>query len=277
MEGLGISIAAIVLINILLSYKGFKNSTFLDKYSFRVDDILSKKEYYRLISSGFLHVSWSHLIFNMMSLYFFSIGLESMIGTIPFLLLYFGSLIGGNLFALFIHRNHGDYNAVGASGAVSGVIFACIAIFPGIGISLLFIPISIPGWLYRLVYVSVTIYGIKSQKDNIGHEAHLGGGILGLLIAILISPNSLFSNSLPIILILAPTIVFLYIILKQPHLLLVKKPFGKVKGPETFEDKYNSQRAQKQDDIDKILDKINRKGNKTLSKRDRKKLDDLSK
>lgn len=168
----------LIIVNIAFSYKGFSNNTFLDGYKFEVDKILISKEYKRLITSGFLHVSWMHLIFNMLSLYAFSGLLEYHIGELSFLVIYLTSMVGGNLLALFVHRNHGDYSAVGASGAVCGVIFASIALFPGMELGFFGIPISLPSWLYGIIYVAFSIYGIKSSRDNIGHEAHLGG-VLG--------------------------------------------------------------------------------------------------
>src|SRR5215510_14928409 len=106
----------IIILNVIFSYRGFTNSLFFESYMFQVDKILVNRDYKRLITSGFLHVSWTHLIFNMLSLYFFSGSVEALLGPIGFVAIYFGSLIGGNLLSLFIHRQHSDYSAVGASG-----------------------------------------------------------------------------------------------------------------------------------------------------------------
>src|SRR6185369_12962385 len=114
----GIITLLIILNTVIFSYRGFKDESFFARYSFEIDRVLVNKEYIRLISSGLLHVSWMHLIFNMVALYFFSTNLESYLGPFRFLLIYIASLVGGNLFSLFIHRHHGDYSAVGASGAL---------------------------------------------------------------------------------------------------------------------------------------------------------------
>jgi membrane associated rhomboid family serine protease len=193
----GIVSIIIIAANFLISYKGFNDRAFFEKYKFEVDKILIEKEYYRLITSGFLHVDWTHIIFNMISLFAFSELLEIHIGPIYFLIIYFGSLIAGDLLALFIHKNHGDYSSVGASGAVCGIIFASIALFPGLEIGFFILPISIPSWIYGLLYTAYSIYGIKSKRDNIGHEAHLGGALVGMLIAIFLYPNSLVENYIP--------------------------------------------------------------------------------
>src|SRR6185295_14899571 len=250
MNDIGIIGLIIIITNGIVSYLGLKDHTFLDKYSFRVSEILLNKDYKRLVTSGFLHVSWSHLIFNMLTLYFFSSGLESVFGETKFLIVYLASLIGGNLFSLFIHRNHHDYSSVGASGAISGIVFASIALFPGMEIGFLGLPFYMPSWIYGLLYVLYSIYGIKSQRDNIGHEAHLGGGLIGVLIAIAMVPSSLTENYLPILLILIPSIIFIYLIITRPQFLLVDNLFQKTRGIQTFEDKYNSKKRNKERELD---------------------------
>ncbi len=278
MEEIGIAGIVILIINGIVSYKGLKDHSFLRKYSFQVDEILIHKDYKRLITSGFLHSNWMHFAFNMISLYFFSQNLESSLGIPKFLIIYFGSLIGGNLFALYIHKNHSDYSAVGASGAVSGIIFASIALFKGMNVSLLFVNFGIPGWLYGLLFVLISIYGIKSRKDNIGHEAHLGGGIIGLLIALTMQPSSLLQNYIPIALILIPTIMFLSIILIRPDFLIFKKSLlEKPEGLLTIDDRYNVQKITKEQELNALLDKINTKGIHKLSKTERQRLEELSK
>src|SRR5688500_14005690 len=96
----------IIAINVLVSIRGFNNHIFFDRFKFEVDKILIEKQYYRLFTSSFLHVSWPHLIFNMISLYAFSDFLELGFGSLPFLIIYFASMLGGDLLALFIHRHH---------------------------------------------------------------------------------------------------------------------------------------------------------------------------
>tara|TARA_R110002033_G_scaffold60044_2_gene109913 strand:+ start:6253 stop:7086 length:834 start_codon:yes stop_codon:yes gene_type:complete len=277
MEEIGILTLSLIIANGIVTYKGLNDFTFLDKFSFNVHEILVNKDYKRLITSGFLHVDWMHFTFNMLTLYLFSKSLESSIGILAFLILYFASLIGGNLLALYIHRNHPDYTAIGASGAVSGLVFASIGLFPGMELGFVLLPIFFPAWLYGIAYVVYSIYGIKSQRDNIGHEAHLGGGIVGLLIAIVINPNIMVTNTLPIMLILIPTLTFLFLIIKKPHVLLVKNPFSKSKNVYTVEDKYNSNKTSKQTELDSILDKINKKGYDKLSKKEKDRLNKLSK
>lgn len=277
MTNIGIISIIIIVINFAISYKGFNDKIFFEKYKFQVDKILINKEYYRLITSGFLHVDWAHLILNMISLYAFSELLEIHVGIINFLIIYFSSLIAGDLFALFLHKNHGDYNSVGASGAVCGVIFASIALFPGLGISFFILPITIPSWVYGLLYILYSIYGIKSKRDNIGHEAHLGGAIIGMFITIVLYPISLIENYVPILIVLIPSIIFIYLIITKPYILYIDNYFFKAqKKYYSIEHKYNERKINQQQEIDKLLDKISKKGIKSLRKKEKQKLEEYS-
>lgn len=278
MSNTGTIAILILMVNVLFSYKGFTNQTFFDGYKFEVHKILVNKDYKRLLTSGFLHVSWMHLIFNMVSLIFFSSSIESYLGGVRFLVIYLVSLVGGNLFTLLIHRHHGDYDAVGASGAVCGVIFASIALFPGMGVGMFFIPFSIPGWLYGVLFVLYSIYGIKSKKGNIGHEAHLGGALVGMTVAILMEPAALLENYLTILVIVVPTVLFIYVIVMRPQFLLIDNFFFKThpKGY-TIDQRYNLQKSERQNEIDRILDKINKTGIGSLSKTESLKLKEFSK
>ncbi len=220
MEDIGIVTIGIIALNVLVSYNGFSNPVFFENNLFQVSRILGGKDYKRMVTSGFLHTDWTHLLFNMFSFYSFSTSLEYYLGPVKFLLLYFISLIGGNVLSLFIHQHHGNYRAVGASGAVCGIIFAAIALFPGIEIGFIFIPIPIAGWVFGIIYALYTIYGIKSSLGNIGHEAHLGGGIIGLLVAIILEPTTLISNTFAISMIAIPTLGFIIVLIVKPSLLI---------------------------------------------------------
>jgi len=274
----GIIGMVLILANLVVSYKGFKDKSFFDGHKFQVDKILIDKDYKRLVTSGFLHANWSHLIFNMISLYLFSSLLEQKVGVFYFMLIYFTSLVGGNLLALFVHKEHGDYAAIGASGAVCGIIFASIALFPKMGMGFIMLPISIPSWIYGLLYVGYSIYGIKSQKGNIGHEAHLGGALIGMLIAIVLHPNAMVENYITISIITIPTLIFIYLIVMKPHILLVDSYNFKNRKPALDMDhEYNENKVNQQKELDKLLDKISRKGIDGLSKKERQRLDRYSK
>jgi membrane associated rhomboid family serine protease len=278
MNETGIIAVLLILINLIFTYQGLRSQVFFDRYKFNIDQILIHKDYKRIITSGFLHVGWMHFIFNMYTLYAFSGGIEAYLGIIPFIVIYFASLIGGDLFSLFVHRNHGDYTAVGASGAVSGIVFASIVLFPGMELSLFFIPIHIPAWLYGLIYVLYTIYGVKSKRDNIGHEAHLGGLVIGVLIAVIMEPSAIRYNTFTVLIIILPAIAFILFVLLKPQALLIDNLFFKNHDEYLSVDhRYNLEKARQQKEIDAILDKISAKGMNSLSESEKKKLKEYSK
>jgi membrane associated rhomboid family serine protease len=276
MEVVGIFGFIVLLITTLISIQGIRRADYFEKYRFQIDEILIQKDYKRIFTSGFLHVGWWHLIFNMLTLYWFSGSLEDEMGVGRIATVYFGSLLAGNLLALYIHRNHGDYSAVGASGAVSGLIFASIALFPGLKLSLIVIPIFVPAWLYGILFVLFTIYGIKSQRDNIGHEAHLGGGLAGMLIGVAFFPEKFLVNYIPILIVVIPSVAFLILIFRKPEVLMVDNPFSRSEKHFTVEDKYNTSKRQQEADLDELLDKINRNGMASLTKKERERLEELS-
>jgi hypothetical protein len=190
-------------------------------------------------------------------------------------MIYFASLIGGNLLSLLIHRKDGDFSSLGASGAICGVIFASIVLFPGMRVGLLFLPI--PGWLFGVLYIGLSMYGIRSKKDNIGHEAHLGGALIGMLMALLINPSAFLTNLPVILVIMIPTIVFIYIIIKRPDLLLIDNFYFKQHTDHySIDHAYNEKRTRNQQELDRLLDKISKKGIDSLSKREKERLKELS-
>ena len=266
----GLAWLIIIITNVLVSYRGFRDQSFFNNWTFEVDKVLKQGEWHRILTSGFLHVSGTHLAFNMITLYFFAGNIENYLGAWPFLAIYFGSLIGGNLFSLFIHRHNDLYRAVGASGAVSGVVFAAIALFPGMKLAFIFVPIPFPAWIYGLGFILYSIYGIRTQRDNIGHEAHLGGAIIGLLIAIAFVPAMLQFNQLAISLILIPTLIFVIVVIYRPDFLMIDRKYSTYRG---HEDEFLERRAQKRAELNRILEKINQQGIDSLSQQERDFLD----
>ncbi|MEG0925149.1 MULTISPECIES: rhomboid family intramembrane serine protease [Chryseobacterium] len=188
---MSIVVLVIMAITCIFSYMGFNNTSLFEKYKFNVGAIAHKKEYIRLISSAFLHADFMHLFFNMLSLYFFQGVVIHFFGEIGFLIIYFGSMILGNLFSLQIYQKQPWYSAIGASGAVSGIIFASIAMAPN-EISVNFLP----GWLFGTLYFGYSVYMMLNPKqwDNLGHAAHLGGAFFGLVYSIVMHPQLAMSN-----------------------------------------------------------------------------------
>lgn len=228
--------------------------------------VLGGKAYYQMVSSALLHTDWQHFAFNMLTLYFFGSNIEIGIGFVPLLLLYFSSILGGNLLALVLHRNH-EYRAVGASGGVCGILFSAIFLFPGGDIYLMFIPIPIPTWLFALLYLCYTFWGIRSGKDNIGHDAHLGGALVGVLVATVIEPSIVARSPVLYFAVLGGSCVF-FLVMHKTRFAPLKQLFRS----ETKENRhlpmahrYSKTRKIKQREIDRILDKISAQGVASLT------------
>ena len=203
----------IIALNALCSFKGFKDRSFFESYKFNIGGI-KRGEQLRILVSGFLHVDLQHLLFNMITLYFFADHVIHSVGPFYFFLIYFGSLIFGNLLSYYFHKNELYYSAVGASGAVTGILYAAILLYPGMNLYLYFIPIPIPSYLVGVGYMLYSIYGMKSRVGNIGHDAHFGGAIGGYVLTLLIAPQVLETH-LWMVLILAVPIILLFLMHKN--------------------------------------------------------------
>lgn len=188
----------VIAVTAVISFIAFNNQNIFEKYKFNVGAILRNKEYIRLLSAGFLHGDLMHLLFNMMTLYFFGPIVNQAFGDFGFLMIYFGSILLGNLFSLYLYKNQSWYSAIGASGGVSGILFASIAMIPDLGIYFFFIPIPIPGYIFGFLYFAYSVYSMLNprQQDNIGHAAHLGGAFFGLLYAVALQPERAIENAL---------------------------------------------------------------------------------
>lgn len=203
----------IIAVNVLVSLKGFSDRAFFERYKFGIAPInAGQKE--RLATSGFLHVDITHLLFNMLTLYFFADVVINGFGPVKFIGIYFVSLVAGSLLALFFHKNEPYYSAVGASGAVTGILYAAILLHPTMSLYLMFIPIPIPAYVVGIGYLLYSIYGMKNRVGNIGHTAHFGGAIGGYISTLLLMPDLLLSETLMVILLAIP-IVILFVMEKM--------------------------------------------------------------
>lgn len=269
-------IIGILITTVFLSRKGFHNALFFEKYKFETDGILVHKEYVRLLSSAFLHANWMHLAFNMLTLYFFGASVGSALGAWNFLGVYIGSAVMGNLLSLYIHRNHGDYSAIGASGAISGIVFSFVAMFPHSSIGLLFVPVGIPAWLFGLLFLLGSMYGIKSGIGNIGHDAHLGGAVAGVVLSVAIHPWVLYANPLVIASIVVLFTAFMVLVVRWPEFLLIPR-FGRYHIRRAVEHRRVRESSAEKEELDRLLEKIALRGSvNALSVWERKKLQRLS-
>jgi membrane associated rhomboid family serine protease len=208
LENINSAVLLIIIANVLASMKGFSDDAFLNTYKFQIGKIVSGEKI-RMLTSGFLHVDWMHLGFNMYALYLFGGIVAGMLGITSFLIIYILSLLAGNLYSLKYHKNESYYSAVGASGAVSGIVYASILLYPDMSLYLFFIPIPIPGYIFGVGYLLYSIYGMKKQIGNVGHSAHLGGAIGGFAITLLLNPSLFSSNTFMVILLAVPIVLLL--------------------------------------------------------------------
>ncbi|PZR22964.1 MAG: rhomboid family intramembrane serine protease [Flavobacterium psychrophilum] len=199
-----------IAINAIVSYKGFNDISFFRKYEFHIGSIRAGEQY-RMFTSAFLHADWMHLGFNMLTLYFFAPVVIYNMGNVGFILVYLASLICGSLLTLYLHKNEPSYRAIGASGAVMGVLFASILIYPDMKVNFM------PGYIFGIVYLLFTIYGMKTRAGNIGHTAHFGGAIGGFIITLVRMPDLLYDKTFIVILLAVP-IVIMFIMAKTGKL-----------------------------------------------------------
>lgn len=211
MQNIHIATLIIIAANVLISMKGFKDFEFFEKYKFNIAGI-RRGEKFRMLTSGFLHADFNHLLFNMLTLYFFAGVVINYVGVSKFVIIYIGSLLLGSLLSYYFHKDEYHYSAIGASGAVMGILYAAILFIPDQNLYLFF-AIPIPAWIFGVAYLLYSIYGMKTKLGNIGHDAHIGGAIAGYLITLSFAPY-LLDTSLWIVILLALPIVLLFILHK---------------------------------------------------------------
>ncbi|MGB1248667.1 MAG: rhomboid family intramembrane serine protease [Chitinophagales bacterium] len=275
---------AIIGANLIFSFLGFNNRTLFDSYKFHVGSILDRKQFYRMISSAFLHGDFMHLAFNMYTLYIFAPILQFHITTVEFSILYFACLLIGNILPLYFNRHNKHYSAIGASGAVSGVIYASVLFYPDLQLYLFF-AIPIKSWIFGILYLLYTMYSIRQKNDNIGHEAHLGGAVMGLIIAYILAPELVMKNWWVAALLFTPTIIFFLILWKKPEWLNSSSPrtpfkarnIGTARSKRSIDDLYYNAEWEREKELNRLLEKINQNGIESLSANEKQRLKELSK
>ncbi len=182
----------IVIITAIVSISAFSSEKIMGDLIFYPPAISSRNQYYRFITCGFIHADYPHLLFNMLSFYLFGRIVEEKFvnifgdgGNIVYLLLYFLALIFSILPTYLKHRNDSQYRSLGASGAVSAVVFAGLMIYPQMKIGLFILPPVIPGFIFGPLYLIISAYLDKKGGDNINHSAHIWGAIFGVLFLII--------------------------------------------------------------------------------------------
>ncbi len=212
---------SIIGITSLITFYALKNETFLEKTLFSIDGIIGSNEYYRILSSIFIHANSGHFLFNMFSLYSFAMGVEMKYGAGVTAYIYLFSGTGAGILSLILHRNDRNYRALGASGAVCGIIFASIFLIPGGSIIIFPLPVPIPAWVYAMLFVAGSIYASNRMAEGIAHDAHLGGALIGIITAGTIDPQALTDNSFLLGAVVIPIVLF-FVFNKQISSLLQK-------------------------------------------------------
>jgi membrane associated rhomboid family serine protease len=192
------SIILLIVICLISLIALFKSPKLYESWLLQPYRVVHQKKWYLVITSGFLHADLTHLLFNMLTFYFFAFNLESITGTIDFLIIFFASLILSDISTIIKNKDNPGYRAVGASGAISGVVFSSILFNPGAKMGILFFPVPIPAPIFGLLYLAYCYFAARNSSDDINHEAHFYGALAGIIVTIILFPNILpyFFNSI---------------------------------------------------------------------------------
>jgi len=257
---------AIIVLTVGCSFIGFRDPGFTEKFIFSPLEVLAGKQYYRLVTSAFLHADVGHLLTNMISLYLFGRIMEMYVGPWEFLLIYFASIVGGDLLSLWLHRHH-EYRAYGASGGVCGVIFGYIAMFPTSTIYSHFI-IPIPSWAYGILFLIGSFVALRRQTDNIGHDAHIGGAIIGLWTTGALQSWAVRENLRWFLILSAISVALFFYFIKNP-MMLPTWSFAPGWGRRKKKAQQPPPHRREALDVDAVLDKISREGMDSLTAEER--------
>jgi membrane associated rhomboid family serine protease len=184
----------IVIITCLISIAGFSNPDLINKLILWPRAMNEPAQYYRLLTSGFIHNDWNHLIFNMISLYLIGEDAEMIVNVLGrsqgmYLLLYLSGIVIASLPSFMKNRNNSYYRSLGASGGVSSVLFFMIYYFPWSSLRIMFLPIDIPAIIFGALYLIYEAYMAKRGAGNVNHNAHFAGSVYGLFFAFLMDPT----------------------------------------------------------------------------------------
>jgi len=268
----------ILVITGLVTLAAFIRPELRERLIFNPYEILRHKQYERLLTSALIHADWMHFGFNAFSLFSFGRNLEFIYGAKTLLFIYLFSILGGGILSLIIHRNH-EYRSLGASGGVCGVIFASIFLLPGGSITLFPLPIGVPAYIYAIIFLVYSFVAHRRQRDNIGHDAHLGGAIVGLLLAAGLEPALVFAMPWMFFTALGLSLAILGFLIFDPGHLFAYRVGSDHYSPgnaRSREYDENEELNEKKAEIDRLLEKVSRDGLNRLSSSERKRLDELS-
>lgn len=183
--------AAIFAATVAASLFGlYRSPRLIDRCLFRPYFFLRRRQYDTMFTSGFVHADVGHLLFNMITFYFFAFQLERLLGTVSFVVLYAAGLIMSHLCTWYKHRNNPHYASLGASGAISAVLFAFVIYAPFSSMIIFPVPVPIPAWLFALSYLAYSWYSARHPRGRINHDAHLCGALAGVAFVLVTNPGA---------------------------------------------------------------------------------------
>lgn len=185
------TISLLVFIGVVSIYFISFNPNRILKFALHPFSVVYRKKYYLLLTNIFIHSNYTHLLFNMLTFYFFAPQLEITIGTPYFLMIFLLSGLVASIPSTLKNKDNYNYFSLGASGAVSGIIFSYILFYPTSRLYVFFVPIGIPAPLFALLYLAYCVFASRQPNSEINHEAHFWGAISGLLFTIILFPESI--------------------------------------------------------------------------------------
>lgn len=192
MLGLPPVTAFFLILNLIAgAYTLLARPDLIDRWSFRPYRVAHDGEWARWLTAGFVHVGLGHLAFNMITLWSLGPPVEAALGSVRFLAVYLVAEVVANALTFWRYRADPSYSAVGASGAISGVVFAFCLLYPLEKLYLFFVPVGIPAVLFGALYVALSIYAANAGGGRVAHEAHLGGALGGVVTALVLTPSLL--------------------------------------------------------------------------------------
>jgi len=195
----------------------WRNPWLFDRWAFDVAALRRRQGFDRLLTSGLVHTGVFHLLFNLLTLWSFGPILYRGLGPLRYALLFLGSLLCGSALSWAVHRRDPSYRAVGASGAISGVLLGVTALHPHIGFSIFLLPLFIPAWIFSVVFTVLSLFGLKLGLGNIGHDAHLGGAFFGALFTLSVRPDLFRENFIYLSPVVLLCLGFLVILKRDPR------------------------------------------------------------
>src|SRR5215468_7169115 len=190
-ENVRLGALTILAVMVVASITALLSPRLLERAVLRPYVIARRSDYWRLLTSGFVHADVAHLLFNLITFYSFAFTLERVIGTARFISLYFCGLLASGIGTCIKHRNEPNYASLGASGAILAVLFASIIYFPRSRLFILPIPIPIPAPLFAVVYLAWSYYSSRTSRGGINHDAHIAGALTGIVFVALTDPQSI--------------------------------------------------------------------------------------